>query len=72
MIPNVTSGVHVYRGSYQPMTSKFIPENPMSKHPQGKAAIKRIQNFSYALSDEIGIGLTARVYKGKNDLTGIW
>ena len=33
MIPNGTSGVHVYRGSYQPMTSKLIPETPIGKHP---------------------------------------
>jgi RIO-like serine/threonine protein kinase len=34
------------------------------------SAIKKIQNFSYALSDEIGLGLTSKVFKGKNDITG--
>lgn len=71
MMPNITSGVQVYRGSYQPMSSKHIPDSGgFQGHQEGKTPIKKIDKFSYALSDEIGIGLTARVYKGKNDITG--
>ena len=33
--------------------------------------IKKIANFSYALSDKIGLGLTSNVFRGKDDLTGL-
>jgi hypothetical protein len=32
-------------------------------------ALKRIENYSYALSDEIGLGFTSHVYRGRNELT---
>ena len=32
-------------------------------------ALKKIEHFSYALSDEIGLGYSSHVYKGKNDKT---
>lgn len=32
-------------------------------------ALKRIENYSYALTDEIGLGLTSHVYKGRCELT---
>ena len=32
-------------------------------------ALKRIGHFSYIVTDEIGLGLTSKVYKGKNDKT---
>lgn len=32
-------------------------------------AMKRIENYSYAISDEIGLGFTSHVYKGKDELT---
>ena len=35
----------------------------------GMIALKKIQHFSYALSDEIGLGYSSHVYKGKNDKT---
>jgi hypothetical protein len=40
-------------------------------HPQidGMIALKKIENYSYALTDEIGLGYSSHVYKGKNDLT---
>ena len=31
-------------------------------------ALKKIENYSYALTDEIGLGFSSRVYRGKNDL----
>lgn len=42
-------------------------------HPQidGMIALKKIENYSYALTDEIGLGYSSHVYKGKNDLTSI-
>jgi hypothetical protein len=33
-------------------------------------AVKKIKNYSYAVNHEIGLGLTSRVYRGTNDLTG--
>lgn len=35
----------------------------------GMIALKKIEHFSYALSDEIGLGYSSHVYKGKNDKT---
>jgi hypothetical protein len=34
-------------------------------------ALKKILNYSYALTDEIGLGYSSKVYKGKNDTTSI-
>lgn len=32
-------------------------------------AIKHIRDYSYSMSDKLGLGMTAHVYKGKNDTT---
>ena len=50
-------------------------QNPSLKmieeQQQNMAAIKKISNFSYALSDKVGLGLTSNVYRGKDDRTGL-
>lgn len=43
-----------------PSTTKASPPNMI--------ALKKIENYSYALTDEIGLGFTSHVYKGKNEL----
>ena len=42
----------------------------MIEQQKDMAAIKKIANFSYALSDKVGLGLTSNVFKGKDDRTG--
>lgn len=48
-----------------------INPNQNKKNPpqvDGMIALKKIENYSYALTDEIGLGFSSRVYRGKNDL----
>ena len=47
-----------------------LHNTPLQSQDRNTVAIKRIDNFSYAPTDQIGLGMTSRVYKGKNDLTG--
>lgn len=53
---------------------QFTVQNPSAKlieiNNANMTAVKKIGDFSYALSDKIGLGLTSNVFKGKNDLTG--
>lgn len=41
-----------------------------NKNPQmdGMIALKKIEHYTYALSDEIGLGFSSHVYRGKNEL----
>ena len=66
------------RSSYPQKVSSqhhITVQNPSLKfieqQQQDMTAIKRISHFSYALSDKVGLGLTASVYKGKDDRTGL-
>ena len=66
-----------YRQSFQPQpppnTHQFTVQNPTIKPiDNNMVATKKIADFSYALTDNIGLGLTSHVYKGKNDLTGFY
>jgi RIO-like serine/threonine protein kinase len=47
-----------------------INPNQNKKIPQmdGMIALKKIENYSYALTDEIGLGYSSHVYRGKNEL----
>ena len=38
------------------------------KNPQmdGMIALKKIEHYTYALTDEIGLGFSSHVYRGKN------
>lgn len=51
------------------ITFQISPPTTKNKAPPNMIALKRIDNYSYALSDEIGLGLTSHVYKGRCDLT---
>lgn len=47
-----------------------ITANQTKKGPpqvEGMIALKKIENYSYALTDEIGLGFSSHVYCGKND-----
>ena len=50
-----------------------IPKNQTKKSIpptiDGMVALKKIENYSYALTDEIGLGYSSHVYKGKNDIS---
>jgi hypothetical protein len=71
MIPSVNFN-QPNRSHIHFQTEKILPHTPTHKtHDPTKTAIKKIHNFSYGLSDEIGLGLTSKVFKGKNDLTGL-
>lgn len=75
MIPSGVNFHQVNRSNITNVTNfqseKLFPHTPSHKtHDGSRTAIKKIHNFSYALSDEIGLGLTSKVFKGKNDLTG--
>jgi hypothetical protein len=41
-------------------------------HVEGMIALKKIENYSYALTDEIGLGFSSHVYRGKNDHNSIY
>lgn len=45
------------------------PGSTKNKSNSNMMAMKKIENYSYALSDEIGLGFTSHVYKGKCELT---
>ena len=49
-------------GKNQNHSQKMIPDPSMCQ-------IKRIENFSYVPNEEIGLGFSSKVYKGKNDQT---
>lgn len=53
------------------ITIAINPNQTKKGPPQidGMIALKKIENYSYALSDEIGLGYSSHVYRGKNDLT---
>lgn len=48
---NVGSRIQVNRNSTQPFSSHLISHTPTNKPMGGETPIKKIQNFSYALSD---------------------
>lgn len=58
-------------GQRSPQSQINIKLNSSPTHVSDRdfMTVKRIENFSYGINDEIGLGLTSRVYKGKNDLT---
>lgn len=70
MRPNVTMTTQGNISSAHHFTEKLLPHTPAHKTQEPMSAVKKIQNFSYALNDEIGLGLTSKVFKGKNDITG--
>lgn len=70
MMPNMTSMIQIKQGNLPQGSMKLMPNTAINKQDNSTMAVKKINNFSYALSDEIGIGLTSRVYKGKNDING--
>ena len=43
----------------------------MLAHNNSNDIRKKIENYSFSLSDRIGKGYSSTVYKGRNDLTGI-
>jgi hypothetical protein len=45
------------------------PGSTKNKVNNNMVAMKRIENYSYALIDEIGLGFTSHVYKGKCEIT---
>ena len=47
-----------------------VPNSVVESKDQNMVAIKKIDHFSFSPSDEIGLGMTSRVFKGKNDYTG--
>ena len=55
------------------ITIAINPAQAKKGPPQidGMIALKKIENYSYALSDEIGLGYSSHVYRGKNDLTSL-
>jgi hypothetical protein len=49
--PNFTKFNFANKSTMSPFSSKLIPHTPSHKNQDGQQAIKRISNFSYALSD---------------------
>lgn len=47
------------------------PGSTKNKTSNNTIAMKKIENYSYAMSDEIGLGFTSHVYKGRCDITSI-
>lgn len=45
------------------------PGSTKNKTQTNMLAMKKIDNYSYALNNEIGLGFTSHVYKGKCELT---
>jgi hypothetical protein len=43
----------------------------MSSNYESNMTRKKLENYSYNLSNHIGKGYSSHVYKGKNDLTSI-
>ena len=50
-------------------TFQINPPTSKNRTPPNMIALKKIENYSYALSDEIGLGLTSHVYKGRCEVT---
>lgn len=46
-------------------------ENKKNPTIDGMIALKKIEHYTYALSDEIGLGFSSHVYRGKNEHTSI-
>lgn len=46
-------------------TIKIPPKANKRDTNSNLVALKRIENYCYFLSDEIGLGFTSHVYKGK-------
>ena len=51
------------------ITMTIKPSDNKPKVPQidGMIALKKIEHYTYALSDEIGLGFSSHVYRGKNE-----
>lgn len=43
------------------------PAEPKKMAADGMIALKKIEHYAYALSDEIGLGFSSHVYRGKNE-----
>lgn len=39
--------------------------------PTRMKPMKRVENFSYCTDEQIGLGYSSKVYKGRNDLTSM-
>ena len=54
------------------ITMTIKPSDTKSKVPQidGMIALKKIEHYTYALTDEIGLGFSSHVYRGKNEHNG--
>ena len=50
------------------ITMTINPAEPKKMVADGMIALKKIENYAYALSDEIGLGFSSHVYRGKNEL----
>ena len=47
----------------KPAENKKIPQI------DGMIALKKIEHYTYALTDEIGLGFSSHVYRGRNEHT---
>ena len=54
------------------VTNKIISNksHSMIKNSENAGLRKRLENFSYCPTHNIGRGYSSQVYRGKNDLTG--
>lgn len=52
--------------SSQNQINIFVGDNKLPRGNPSMLTLKKIENFSYIVSDEIGLGLTSKVYRGKN------
>jgi hypothetical protein len=50
----------------KPAENKKIPQI------DGMIALKKIEHYTYALTDEIGLGFSSHVYRGRNEHTSTY
>lgn len=50
------------------ITMTIKPAENKAPQMDGMIALKKIEHYTYALSDEIGLGFSSHVYRGKNEL----
>jgi hypothetical protein len=48
------------------ITMTIKPAENKTPQMDGMIALKKIEHYTYALSDEIGLGFSSHVYRGKN------
>ena len=49
------------------ITMTIKPAEPKVPQIDGMIALKKIEHYTYALTDEIGLGFSSHVYRGKNE-----